>query len=193
MKLFIGLGNPGPKYKNTRHNAGFLALDEFARLAQVDIDKSDFKSLYTVFVHNGEKIYLVKPQTFMNLSGEALVMFLNFYKIDIADVVVIYDDMDLAPGNIRIKKEGSSGGQKGIQNIITLTGTSNIARIRIGIGKPLYDGVDHVLDVPREEELVLFKKGIELAASAIKDILLKDIEFAMKKYNVKEKKIQTSE
>ncbi len=186
MKLFIGLGNPGKKYEKTRHNAGFLALDAFAELAKVEIDKSDFKGLYTSFTFEGEKIYLLKPQTFMNLSGQSVVSFMQFFKVDVSEIYVIYDDMDLTPGNIRLKEEGSSGGQKGMQNIIELLGTSTFKRIRIGIGKPLYDGVDHVLQVPSGEESVLFNEGIKKASNALKDLLTKDFSAVMKKYNTKE-------
>lgn len=186
MKLFVGLGNPGKKYEKTRHNAGFLALDAFAELAKVEIDKSDFKGHYTSFTFEGEKIYLLKPQTFMNLSGFSVISFMRFFKLEESELYVIYDDMDLAPGHIRIKEEGSSGGQKGMQNIIELLGTSQFKRIRIGIGKPLYDGVDHVLQVPSGDEAVLFNEGVKKASSALKDILTNDFSEVMKKYNTKE-------
>lgn len=188
MKLFVGLGNPGAKYKNTRHNAGFLALEKFAELAKVDIDKSDFKGQFTSFNYEGEKIFLLKPQTFMNLSGQSVVAFMNFYKIEIDELYVVYDDMDLSPGNIRLKEEGSSGGQKGMQNIIELLGTTNFKRIRIGIGKPLYDGVDHVLQVPTGDEATLFLDGITKASHALRDLLKDDFAKVMKKYNTKEVK-----
>lgn len=188
MKLFVGLGNPGSKYKNTRHNAGFLALDKFAENAKVDIDKSDFKGLFASFTFEGEKIYLLKPQTFMNLSGQAVVAIMNFFKISEDELYVIYDDMDLSPGNIRLKEEGSSGGQKGMQNIIELLGTTNFKRIRIGIGKPIYDGVDHVLQVPTGPEADEFLKGVNKASEAIRDLLKNDFNAVMKKYNQKEPK-----
>lgn len=193
MKLYVGLGNPGAKYKNTRHNAGFLALDRFAELAKVDIDKNDFKGLFTSFNYEGERIFLLKPQTFMNLSGQSVIQIMNFYKIDIDELYVVYDDMDLSPGNIRLKEEGSSGGQKGMQNIIELLGTSTFKRIRVGIGKPQYDGVDHVLQVPTGEEATEFLKGVEKASLALRDLLNDDFSKVMKKYNKKEKKVQQSE
>ncbi len=193
MKVFVGLGNPGAKYINTRHNAGFLALDAFALLAKVEIDKSDFKSLYTSFVYEGERIILVKPQTFMNLSGQAVVQVMNFYKVNIEDLVVIYDDMDLSPGNIRLKEEGSSGGQNGMQNIIDLLGSQNFKRIRIGIGKPLYNGIDHVLQVPTGEEGTLFLEGVTKASLALRDLLSHDFNTVMKKYNKKEKVLKSSD
>lgn len=187
MKVFVGLGNPGTKYKDTRHNAGFLAVDKFAELARVEIDKKDFKGLFTSFNFDGERIFLFKPQTFMNLSGQAVVQIMNFFKVDIEDLYIIYDDMDLSPGNIRLKEDGSSGGQKGMQNIVELLGTTMIKRIRVGIGKPLYDGVDHVLTVPTGEEKEAFLEGVEKASNAIKDLLKHDFSEVMKKYNQKEK------
>lgn len=188
MKLFVGLGNPGAKYKDTRHNAGFLALDKFAEMAAVDIDKSEFKGLFTSFNFEGERIFLFKPQTFMNLSGQAVVQIMNFFKIDLDELYVIYDDMDLSPGNIRLKEDGSSGGQKGMQNIVELLGTTNIKRIRIGIGKPAYDGVDHVLTVPTGDEKVAFLAGIDKASNALKLLLKEEFKDVMTKFNQKEKK-----
>lgn len=186
MKLFVGLGNPGAKYKNTRHNAGFLVIDKFAEIVQVDVDKNDFKGLFTSFNYEGERIFLLKPQTFMNLSGQSVVQFMNFFKIAIDEIYIIYDDMDLSPGNIRLKEEGSSGGQKGMQNIIELLGTQTFKRIRVGIGKPQYDGVDHVLTVPTGEEATHFNDGITKASQALVDILKHDFKEVMKKYNTKE-------
>lgn len=186
MKLIVGLGNPGRKYEGTRHNAGFLVVDAFSEIVKADIDKADFKGVFTSFDFEGERIFLFKPHTFMNLSGEAVVAITNFFKIDMQDVIVIYDDMDLSPGNIRLKPNGGSGGQKGIQNIIDLTGTSNLKRIRIGIGKPEFNGVDHVLQKPGAGELILFENGIKAGVNALKDILSDGFEFAMKKYNQKE-------
>ena len=188
MKLFVGLGNPGKKYENTRHNAGFLALDKFAEIAKVDIDKSDFKGLFTSFTYNAEKIYLLKPQTYMNLSGQSVVSLMNFFKIEVDELYVIYDDMDISPGQIRLKEDGSSGGHKGMQNIIELLGTTNIKRIRIGIGKPEHDGVDHVLQKLTDEDKKIFMEGVTKASVAVRDLLNKDFNTVMNKNNRKEPK-----
>lgn len=188
MKLFVGLGNPGRKYENTRHNAGFLVIDKLAEKAQVDVDKKSFNGLYTSFTYNGEKIFLLKPQTFMNLSGRSVLAIQQFYKIDLDDVYIIYDDMDLSPGNIRLKVEGSSGGQKGMEDIINVFSTNKIKRIRVGIGKASYDSVDHVLTKPRGEEKEIFDEGINKAVAAIIEILNNDFLSAMQKYNKKEEK-----
>lgn len=186
MKLIVGLGNPGRKYEDTRHNAGFLAIDVFAAKAQVDIDKVNFGGLYTSFSFNDFKVFLLKPQTYMNLSGRSLLSLMQFFKISVEDVIIIYDDMDLTPGNIRLKEEGSSGGQKGMEDIINVLNTNKIKRIRIGIGKPKYDGIDHVLTKPQGEEKKLFTNGINKAANAVLDILKHGFTFAMQKYNKKE-------
>ena len=186
MKLFVGLGNPGKKYESTRHNAGFLALDKFAEIAKVDIDKSDFKGLFTSFTYNAEKIYLLKPQTYMNLSGQSVVSLMNFFKIEVDELYVIYDDMDISPGQIRLKEDGSSGGHKGMQNIIELLGTTNIKRIRIGIGKPEHDGVDHVLQKLTDEDKKIFMEGVTKASVAVRDLLNEDFNTVMNKNNRKE-------
>lgn len=191
MKLFVGLGNPGRKYENTRHNAGFLVINKVAERAQVDIDKKDFYGLYTAFIHNGEKVFLLKPQTFMNLSGRSVLAFQQFFKIEIDEIYIIYDDMALSPSNIRLKTEGSSGGQKGMQDIINVFSTNKIKRIRVGIGKPIHDGVDHVLTKPYGEEKELFTEGITKATAAVIDILNNDFISVMQKYNKKEETDKT--
>lgn len=152
MKLIVGLGNPGRKYEGTRHNMGFMALDEFALMCRADFDKEGFKGSYAV-VNNPslpEKLILLKPETFMNLSGEAVEAISSFYKIGIEDIIVIYDDMSLAPGKIRLRKSGSSGSHNGMQNIIDHLHTDKIRRIRIGIGEPgLFSGADYVCPLPK--------------------------------------------
>ena len=133
MKLIVGLGNPGKEYENTRHNCGFKAIDAYAEMAQVDFNREDFKGTYAKFKLDDEDIILFKPLTFMNLSGEAVQAIVSFFKIPTEDIVVIYDDMAIKPGEIRLRLFGSSGGHNGIQNIINCLGTQNIKRIRIGI------------------------------------------------------------
>ena len=187
MKLIVGLGNPGRKYEGTRHNMGFVALDEFALMCRADFDKEGFKGNYAV-VNNPslpEKLILLKPETFMNLSGEAVEAISSFYKIGIEDIIVIYDDMSLAPGKIRLRKSGSSGSHNGMQNIIDHLHTDKIRRIRIGIGEPgLFSGADYVLSAPKdEEEKTALREGIGKAAKACRDILLHDFDFAMNLYN----------
>lgn len=183
MKLIVGLGNPGKKYEHTRHNMGFDVIDLFSELAQIDIDKDAFKGLVGRGKVFDEDVYLLKPQTFMNLSGESVREIVSYFKIPKEDIVVIYDDLDLDPGKIRLRLSGSSGGHRGIQNIIEQLGTENIKRIRIGIGKPTYDTIDYVLGKPLKEEQVLIDEAIKKAVDALKEILKNNFDSAMNKYN----------
>ncbi|HKM02457.1 MAG TPA: aminoacyl-tRNA hydrolase [Bacilli bacterium] len=185
MKLFVGLGNPGTKYQDTRHNMGFMVVDAFASKLGVDFDKNDFKGSYARFKYKGEDIVVFKPQTFMNLSGEAVLAVKQFFKVDLEDIVVVFDDLDLEPGQIRLRLNGSSGGQKGMQNITELLGTQEIKRIRIGIGKPVYDTVDFVLGRPEKEEKIKLDEAITKASNALKDILDYGFLHAMAHFNVR--------
>ena len=167
MKLFIGLGNPGKKYENTHHNMGFDVIDLFADLSQIDVDKEVFHGLMGRGTALGEDVMLFKPTTFMNLSGIAVREVINYFKIPLEDVVVIFDDMALEPGKIRLRLDGSSGGHKGMQNIIDLLGTNEIKRIRVGIGEPgENDNIDYVLSKPVDEERELIQDAIKNAVEA---------------------------
>ncbi len=135
MKLIVGLGNPGKKYDLTRHNVGFMFLDYFANEHNIVFTEKN-KSLIAEFNYNGEKIILLKPQTFMNLSGEAVIEIVRFYKLKIEDIIIIYDDLDMEFGKMRIKDSSSSGGHNGIKNIINHLGTQDFMRIKIGINNP---------------------------------------------------------
>ena len=183
MKLIVGLGNPGKKYEHTRHNMGFDVVDLFSELSQIDIDKESFKGLVGRGKVFDEDVFLLKPQTFMNLSGESVREIVSYFKIPLEDIIVIYDDMALAPGKIRLRPGGSSGGHKGIQNIIDNLGSQEIKRIRVGIGEPTYDTIDYVLSKPTKEERVLIDEAIVNSANAIKDILKDNFDKAMTKYN----------
>lgn len=183
MKLIVGLGNPGKKYEHTRHNMGFDVVDLFSELAQIDIDKEAFKGLVGRGKVFDEDVYLLKPQTFMNLSGESVREIVSYFKIPKEDIIVIYDDLDLEPGKIRLRLSGSSGGHRGIQNIIDQLGSEEIKRIRIGIGKPYYDTIDYVLGKPLKEEQVLIDEAIKKAVDALKEILKNNFDSAMNKFN----------
>lgn len=185
MKLIVGLGNPGKKYEHTRHNMGFDVVDMFSSLAQIDIDKEAFKGLVGRGKIFDEDVYLLKPQTYMNLSGESVREIVSYFKIPIDDIIVIYDDMALNPGTIRLRLSGSSGSHKGMQNIIDNLGTQNIKRIRIGIGEPTFNSIDYVLGKPLKEEKTLIDKSIEDACEALKEILKHNFDSAMNKYNRK--------
>ena len=183
MKLLVGLGNPGKKYEGTRHNMGFMTLDLFSDVSKIDIDREAFQGMIGRGKLFGEDVMLFKPTTFMNLSGHAVSEVVNYFKIDIDDVVIVYDDMALEPGTIRLRLSGSSGGQKGMQNIIEQLGTEKIKRIRVGIGEPEDDSVDYVLSKPLKEEKELIDKAIEKAKDALVMYLKKDFDAAMNTYN----------
>lgn len=183
MKLIVGLGNPGKKYEGTRHNMGFMAVDLFSDMAKIDVDKEVFSGLLGRGKVFDEDILVFKPTTYMNLSGTAVSQVVHYFKIEKEDIIVVYDDMAIAPGNIRLRLNGSSGGHKGMQNIIDQLGTSDIKRIRIGIGEPTYDTVDFVLSKPLKEEKELIDGAIENAANAIKEALKSGFDRAMNRFN----------
>jgi len=183
MKLIVGLGNPGREYKDTRHNYGFKVVDAFADAIGVEFNKEDFDGVYAKFKVDDEDVILFKPLTYMNLSGTAVQKIVHFYKIDVDDIVVVFDDLAIKPGEIRLRLEGSSGGQKGMQNIIDNLGTQNIKRIRIGTGEPTFDTIDYVLGKPTKEELPLLEKAVDRAVGALKEYLNHDFQNAMSKYN----------
>ena len=190
MRLFVGLGNPGRQYEGTRHNMGYMAVDKFMELVHADFDRSGFKGVYGIVKNPAltEPIIVLKPETFMNLSGESVLECASFYKIDVEDIIVIYDDMAIAEGQIRLRLDGSSGGHKGIQNIIDKLGTEKIKRIRIGIGEPQFDSIDFVLGKPSAESMPLIEEATDNAAKALLDIERRGFQFAMTRYNSIKKK-----
>lgn len=184
--IIVGLGNPGGRYEKTRHNVGFVAVDSIAQECSCVVKKLKFKSLVGECTIKGQKCLLMKPQTFMNNSGEALVAAMNFYKVPIEKVIVIYDDISLEPSEVRIRRKGSAGGHNGIKSIIELTGKDNFPRIKIGVGKkphPDYDLADWVLSTFKSNEVKLVNevadKCYEIASLIIED----SIDEAMNKYN----------
>lgn len=183
MKLIVGLGNPGKEYEMTRHNCGFRAIDAFSDLAQVEFNKEGFKGVYTKFEIDDETVFLLKPMTMMNLSGTSVQELVHFFKINTEDILVVYDDMALEPGTIRLRKNGSSGGQKGMQNIIDCLGTQEIKRIRIGIGEPKDGAIDWVLGKPFGTDKNKIDYAIEKAAGAIRVFLMHNFDKAMSVFN----------
>ncbi|HPY79970.1 MAG: aminoacyl-tRNA hydrolase [Erysipelotrichaceae bacterium] len=184
MKLIIGLGNPGKKYEKTRHNMGFMVIDLLSDISKIDVDKEVFHGLLGRGKIFDEDVLLFKPTTFMNLSGLAVSEIVNYFKIDLDDVIIIFDDMALVPGQIRLRKNGSSGGHKGMQNIIESLNSEEIQRIRIGIGEPgEYDTVDYVLGKPLKDEQPLIEEAIKATVDALKVALTKDFDYAMNKFN----------
>lgn len=167
MKLIVGLGNPGKEYEQTRHNSGFRVMDAIAKECQVDISQKKFKAMITQTRIGKEVVLLMKPQTYMNLSGEAVIQAMNFYHIDVKDILVIYDDLDLPIGKVRLREKGSAGGQNGMKNIIAHLHTQEFNRIRVGIGKDArIPVVDWVLGKIRKEEVEDYEKAIEVARDA---------------------------
>ncbi len=183
MKLIVGLGNPGKKYEHTRHNMGFDVIDCFSDLAKIDIDKEAFKGMVGRGRVFDEDVYLLKPLTYMNLSGESVREIVSYFKIPLEDIIVIYDDMALEPGKIRLRLSGSSGGHKGMQNIIDNLSSQDIKRIRIGIGEPTFDTIDYVLSKPLKDERPLIDEAINNAVEALKVIIKNGFDSAMNKFN----------
>ena len=183
MKLIVGLGNPGKEYELSRHNCGFRAIDAFADKAKVEFNREDFKGVYAKFKFDDEDIILFKPLTFMNLSGTAVQEIVHYFKIPVENIVVIFDDMAVKPGEIRLRLKGSSGGQKGMQNIIDCLSTEEIKRIRIGIGEPTFDSIDYVLGKPSKEDENLINDAIDRVTKALKEYLYRGFQNAMSKFN----------
>lgn len=158
MKLIVGLGNPGKEYEKTRHNIGFLMIDKYANKLNISITKNKFNGLYGEASINGEKIILLKPQSYINLSGEVIRNFVDFYKISLTDILIIHDDLDLNIGTYKIKQKGSSGGHNGLKNIELHLGTQEYRRIKIGISNnKMMDTKDYVLGkISKEEEIKLY-------------------------------------
>lgn len=167
MKLIVGLGNPGKEYEKTRHNSGFAVMDAIADACHVEIVQKKFKACIAMTRVAGEQVILMKPQTFMNLSGEAIREAVTFYQLDIRDILVIYDDLDLPVGKIRLREKGSAGGQNGMKNIIQHLHTQEFHRIRVGIGKdPLIPVIDWVLGKIRKEDRPAYEEAIQVAKDA---------------------------
>lgn len=183
MKLIVGLGNPGLSYKNTRHNIGFMFLDAATETFNLDFKlKNDFFGKIYQCKYNNQDVIFLKPMTYMNDSGKAVNAILKYYKIDVNDILVIHDDLDLPVGKIRIRANGTSGGQKGMNSIINYLGTSEIKRIRIGIDKE-DDVVNHVLGKFLKEEKIKIDETLVLAPMMIKDYLSLSFDGFMNKYN----------
>ena len=184
MKLIVGLGNPGKEYEKTRHNAGFRFIDTYVEKKGLNFNKEKFKGLYTEFNHNGEKIILLKPQKYMNLSGEVINDFVNFFKIKIEDILIIYDDLDIEKGKTKIKYKGSSGGHNWLKNIENHLKTKEYKRIKIGIGKDKdQDKIDYVIGKVPNEEYEFINSVNKNAENIIDDYLNMTFDNFMNKYN----------
>lgn len=184
--IIAGLGNQGLQYEGTRHNAGFIVMDAFAQKKGFEIKRMKFKSLCADVSVSGKHCVVLKPSTYMNNSGQAVSEAMNYYKLDIDHVIIVYDDISLEPGRLRIRRKGSDGGHNGIKSIIHLTGEDTFPRIKIGIGKkphPKYDLADWVLGKFSGDDRAKIDEAAEKACEALELIVSGDIDEAMNKYN----------
>ena len=184
MYLIVGLGNPEEEYSNTRHNMGFNVINKLAEEYKIDVNKNKFDALLGTGSIEGEKVILLKQQTYMNLSGKSIIQVVNFYKIPLQNVFVIYDDIDIAPGLIRIRKKGSSGSHNGMKSVVAELNSEDFARIRVGIGKPENnDMINYVIGkIPKEGQEPL-EEGVLKAKQAVVEILKNGLDRAMNKFN----------
>ncbi|WP_188207362.1 aminoacyl-tRNA hydrolase [Alkalibacillus aidingensis] len=185
MKCIVGLGNPGLKYKKTRHNIGFHVVDHIASKNGWKFKKDKFEAHYAIEHWNGEKVILLKPQTYMNLSGKSVRQVVDYFELDLEDVLVIYDDLDLPTGRIRLRQKGGHGGHNGIRNIIDQVGSKEFNRLRFGIGRPETDSpvVDYVLGKFSKQELKEVTPSIDLSAQACEEWCKKPFLQVMNDFN----------
>lgn len=187
MYLIVGLGNPESDYSKTRHNMGFNVINKLSEKYGIEVNKSKFKGLIGNGIIENEKVILLKPQTFMNLSGESLIEVMNFYKIQEDELIVIYDDIDIEPGNIRIRRCGSAGTHNGMKSIVEHIKTENFIRVRVGIGKPKehIDMISYVIGHIPEEDKKVLEEGANIAKDAVIEIIKNSVDSAMNKFNKK--------
>ncbi len=185
VRLIVGLGNPGPEYARTRHNAGFWVLDELARRYGVVIGKRAFSSLAGEALVGGERVFLLKPQTYMNRSGEAVQAAWRYHRLEPSQLLVVCDDLDMALGKVRLRPQGSSGGHRGLQSIADHLGTTEYPRLKIGIGRPEArdDVVDYVLGSVSGDEREALAQAVARAADAVEAVLADGVEAAMNRFN----------
>ncbi len=185
MYLIVGLGNPEEEYARTRHNMGFDTINKLAKKYKIEVNKTKFNGLCGTGNIEGEKVILVKPQTYMNLSGQTVRDFMNFYKLSLNDLIVIYDDIDIEPGKIRIKKSGRPGTHNGIKSVTKELGTINFCRVMVGIGKPEYENdlINYVTNKIEDEEYTVLEEGIEKAENGVVTIIKQGIDRAMNLFN----------
>ncbi|MGE5628189.1 MAG: aminoacyl-tRNA hydrolase [Solirubrobacterales bacterium] len=183
MYLIAGLGNPGKQYEHTRHNVGFDTIDIISREYNIPLNREKFKGIYGEGTIADDKVILLKPKTFMNLSGESISEVSNFYKIESENIIVIYDDISLHTGRMRIRPQGSAGGHNGIKSIISCLSTEKFPRIKIGVGHPEYDLIPFVLGRFSKEDRALVEEVMKAAALSVEEIIKNGVPEAMNKYN----------
>lgn len=184
MKLIVGLGNPGKEYEDTRHNVGFMVLDSFARKHNLSFQKEKFQGIYTEFVYSDEKIILLKPQSYMNLSGEVVSKYVHYFKISTDDILIVHDDLDLDLGVFKLKPSGSSGGHNGLKNIELHLQTKYYKRCKIGISNnKKMDTKDYVLGKFSKEEKEILQPILDLSSEILESFIKMDFDLLMNRYN----------
>ena len=185
MYLIVGLGNPEEEYARTRHNMGFDVINELSDKYKIAVSREKFNGLYGTGELEGEKVILLKPQTYMNLSGDSVTEFVNFYKIEINKVILVYDDIDTEPGRIRIRPKGGPGTHNGMKSVVFRLNSEAFPRVRVGIGSPQFKGdlINYVIGNINDDEYEKLKNGIEKASEAVASIIKDGIDNAMNKFN----------
>ena len=187
MYIIVGLGNPEPEYAKTRHNMGFDVINKLASKNNIELTKTKFNAIYGTGIIKNKKVILIKPQTYMNNSGESVIEFVNFYKENLRNVIVIYDDMDTDIGQIRIRAKGGAGSHNGMKSMVKELKSEEFPRIRVGIGKPIneFDRINYVIGSIPNEEYTKLQEGEDLATQAIEYWIDNGIDNTMNRYNVK--------
>lgn len=185
MYLIIGLGNPEPEYANTRHNMGFDTINQIASKYHIALNRTKFNAIYGIGEIQNNKVILVKPQTYMNLSGQAVREFVNFYKVANEEIIVVYDDIDIDKGIVKIRKKGGSGTHNGMKSVVQELASIDFPRVRVGIGTPEYknDMVNYVIGHVTKEEQDILQQGVKKATLAVEEIITNGIDIAMNRYN----------
>lgn len=185
MYIIVGLGNPENEYANTRHNMGFDTINKIAKKYNMEFSKTNFKGIYGTGIIEGEKVILLKPQTYMNLSGESVKKIIDFYKLNTENLIIIYDDIDIEPGIIKLRKTGGPGTHNGMKSVIKEIGTEKFPRVRVGIGKPEHKGdlINYVIGKIPEQDKEILEKSTDLARDAVIEIIKSGIDKAMNKFN----------
>ena len=184
MRLVVGLGNPGKAYEKTRHNIGFMVLDNYLSKKNLTFSDNKYEGVYTKTVINGEDVIFLKPQSYINLSGEVIIKFMNFYKIPVDNIFIIHDDLDIECGNYKLRYKGSSGGHNGLKNIELHTGTQNYKRLRVGISNnKMVDAKDYVLGKLNKEQQEKIDEVIDMSVNIIDDYFEMEFDNLMNKYN----------
>ena len=188
MYLIVGLGNPEPEYAKTRHNMGFDVINKIAKEYDIELSRSNYNAIFGSGIIEGKKVILIKPQTFMNSSGESVKKYVDFYKIPLEDVLVIYDDMDTDIGSIRVRAKGNAGSHNGMKSMVNELNSVNFPRIRVGVGRPKdeFDRIDYVIGHIEDDEYMELQKGQDKAVEATICYIKSGIDNAMNHFNIKE-------